>query len=370
MKLSRVAVLAGLAWGSLLGQVTGSPNVSISIGDEVVPAGGVVQVKVKLTEPKPIIRTGMRADMDASFFDEYLGISAAAGLHGIAMVTGGKLRLELATLTPEAYNPDYPILMVAVRVKAGLPVGYRVPVALDLANSSWLNPLGVPYPKEAKAGTVTIGGTQYISNVLPGGGLLQPGQTFRVLGGGFDGTTKSRSESARLRSVRPNELLFEVKQPMRLDGAYVVVTNKANERTEYYSYLRGLKGQPTRNAALQGVVPVFSSQGNLLAVAALSGNRNAVVGIGLQNPTAAPVTIELECEDALWRGMAGASVTLGAGEVVMRSYEELFGGAVPVGALALKAKAKTPFQMAVAEIEPATGAVKVPTVVPVVGANY
>ena len=309
MKSSPLIVGMGLVASFAFGQVVPA-GVSIAISNEIAPAGAVTQVKIKLTEPKPIIWTGMKAAFDESFFDEFLGLAAAGGLTGVGVIDRGNLRLELSTFTPGALDPDYPLVTIAVKTKPGLPVGYRVPVSIDLGSSSWIDPNGVPFDKEAKPGSVTIGGAQFISDVLPGGGLLQPGQTFRVLGGGFNSTTKARAEGAKLRSVKPNELLFEVKMPLRLDGADIIAVNKAKEETEYFSYPRGIKTAPSTNVALHGMVPVFSTSAHLVAQAGLSGNARAVVGIGIQNPGTEASVVAMELEDVLGGGMAETKILL------------------------------------------------------------
>ncbi|MCX6613308.1 MAG: hypothetical protein NTW74_20975 [Acidobacteria bacterium] len=367
MKSSPLIVGLGLVASFAFGQVVPT-GVSIAISNEIVPASSVAQVKVMLTEPKPIIRTGMKAAFDESFFDEFLGLSAAGGLTGVGVIDRGTLRLELSTLTPDAYVTGYPLVTIAVKTKPGLPVGYQVPVSLDLASSSWLDPTGTPFAKEVKPGSVTIGGTQFISNVVPGGGMLKAGDSFLVMGGGFTKDEKGRAEGARLKSVRPNELQFEVKAAMKLDGTRIVVDNGAREQTTYYAYPRGLKTAPSTNAALRGVVPVFSNGATLEAKAGLSGSMSSVVGIGLQNPTRGGVTIELECDDVIGSAAGTAKISLGPGEVVFRSYAELFGAAMPVGSYSIKAKAKSAFQIVLAEFE--GGAIRVANIVPVSPAFY
>ena len=99
MKSSPLIVGMGLVASFAFGQVV-PEGVSIAISNEIAPAGAVTQVKIKLTEPKPIIRTGMKASFDESFFDEFLGLAAAGGLTGVGVIDGGHLRLELSTFTP------------------------------------------------------------------------------------------------------------------------------------------------------------------------------------------------------------------------------------------------------------------------------
>ena len=115
-----------LAAGSILSfnALAQAPGVSLAVSDEIVPAGGVAQIKVFLTEPKPIIRTGMVMDLNATFIDEVLGISAAGGATGVAQYSNGRLRIEVRSLSPAPVSSDYPIVTIAIRLPA-LPPGRR-----------------------------------------------------------------------------------------------------------------------------------------------------------------------------------------------------------------------------------------------------
>ena len=360
--------LVGLA--SLAFAQVAPVGVSIALTNEVVPAGSIAQVKVMLTEPKPIIRTGMKASFDESFFDEFLGLAAGGGLHGVGIVNGGKLRLELTNLTPDALQAGYPLVTIAVKTKPGLPLGYKVPVSLDMSFSNWIDTSGVAYTSEMKPGSVAIGGTQFIGNVIPGGGTIPAGATFKAIGGGFTKNESARVEGARLRSVSGTEMLFEVKAPLKLDGLRIVAQNGFKDQTTYYAYPRGIKTAPSTNPALNGVVPIFPITANLKAQAGLGGDPNTVLGVGLQNPTSTDTSVELHIVDVLGRNLSEAKVTVKAGEVLLRSFEELSGAPNPVGAFAITAEAKSTFQLVVAEFTPSTGAVQIRPVVSVVPAFY
>ena len=60
----------------------------------------------------------------------------------------------------------YPLLTLTTRIKPGLPVGTSVPVAMDLG-AAFIQPDGTPYAMEVKPGSVKVGGSMYVSNVLP-----------------------------------------------------------------------------------------------------------------------------------------------------------------------------------------------------------
>lgn len=321
---------------------------SLKVSDEITPAGGVAQVKVMLTEPKPIVRTSLFADFSDAYFDEFLGISAVDGLTGVAQYRTGHMRFVLsdaASATPEL---DYPILMMAVKTRATLPVGATTPVSLDLNQTTMVGLTGA-YAEEAQPGSVTTGGTLFISNVLPGGGTLRAGDKFRVLGGGFTKALQVRCEGAKLVSVSPNEFQMEAKVPLRLDGLRIVA-RVDKELVTYYSYLRGTKSAPSVNGALAGMVPVFSAGTALEAYAPLAGFTGYVSAVGLQNPTDKGNNIEISAVSLFGQVLAKAVVKLSPRQNVLLTAEELFGAALPMGSVAVKAESVVPFQMTAAHV--------------------
>lgn len=337
-------------------------GVSLRVTTETVPAGGVAQVKIELTEPKPIVRSGMFADFDESFFDGFLGFSAGGELTGVARVQNGRLRVELSGYPNAALLADYPLVTVAVRTKATLPVGAATPIALDLSNSFWIGETGQTFAEEAKTGGVTIGGTMFVSNVLAGAGTLARGETVRVTGAGFVNGTKVRAENLKLVSISPAELVLRADGGTQLSGERIRVELPNKERQTYYSYLRGVKVQPTADSALTGIMPVFSSKAHQSAMAGLSASGR-VAGIGLQNPGRTGVRIQLDTVSAAGQLLHRAFVELGPREVLFRSYEEIFGTGVPAGAYALVVSvAEGAFQFVVAEVEPGSGNIRVPLV--------
>jgi hypothetical protein len=358
--LGLVSLMVSVVWAQP------QPGVSMSVSAELVPAGGVAQIKVFLTEPKPIVRSRMTTSLDEYFFPDLLGISAAGGLTGVAQRRDGKLRVELSTITPDLLNSDYPILTVAVRTNPNLPGGAMMPVDLNVADSYWMNALGQPYPKEAHAGSVTIGGTTYIGNVEPGGGKLKAGESFRVTGGGFVQDMKARAEGARLESVTPAEFVMAAKEPMKLDGTRIRIRLPNQEEQTYFAYPRPVKKTLGTHPNLEGMVPVFSTGAALEAMAPLSQNK-ALKAAGIQNPTGTPVRVQVAALSLTGQVIISKVVTLGAMEMVFQSTEEIMGAPWPADAYWLRMRASGPVQLAVAEVG---AGIRVPAVVIVRGASY
>lgn len=345
-------------------------GVSLKVSEETVPAGGVAQMKVFLTEPKPIVRTGMLADYDQAFVGEFLGIAAADGLRGVADIGNGRLRVELGGALASGLDPDYPLLTVTFRMKPYVPEGATMAFGLDLGQSFWLNPAGQPYPKEAKPGAVTIGGTMYIGNVIPGGGMLMPGGAFRVIGQGFAPGMRVRAEGAVLQTVAPSEFVLTVKRRIQLTGERIVAELPNKERQTYFSYLRGTVRARTMNPALETLHPVFPTGAATAELAPLRPSSAMVEAVGIQNPADTAAEVKLEVINVLGQPLMTADVTLASREAMFLSAEEIFGAALPPQAFALVARSAGPFQLTIAEVSTTGPEIRVPAVVTLRGASF
>ena len=343
-------------------------GVSVEISTETVPAGGVAQIKLRLTEPKPIVRTSLLEMYEGAFFDAFLGISGAGGLTGVAQIQDGSLRLEMSSAQAVQLDPDYPILTLAVRTHQTLPAGRSTPVTLDLERSSWISPLGIPYGEEAKPGAVIIGGSFYISDVRPGGGTIPAGGRFEVLGGGFTQGLKVRAEGAKLHSVTPDRFIMEAKRTIRLDGLRITA-EIGRERQVYYSYLRGDKRAPSTHPALRNVMPVFSSTAAHTAIVELA-RADILNAIGLQNPTGSAIEVTLTAASLFGAPLQSAKVQLGSRETMFQTAEEIFGAPLRIGAAMLMVSSAGAVQFTAAHISADGVRIAVPSVVTLRAATY
>lgn len=363
------SLIALLTAAALMGYGQPAPGVSLVVSEEAVPAGGVAQIKVSLTEPKPIVRASFMESFDGSYFSGFLGIAAAEGLTGIAQYKDGTLRLELGGVLRPPPAKDYPLLTVAVRTRDTLAPGQSTRVVLDLGRSFWLAPGGLPYTEEAKPGSVTTAGTFFVSNVLPGGGTIPAGGRFRVLGEGFLPALKVRAEGATLVSVSPTEFVMEAKQRIRLDGLRITA-EIGKERQVYYSYLRGVKTAASTHPALHQMTPVFSPLAAHSALAALRVEPGFVNAIGLQNPTAQPVRLQLIAVSLFGGELLQAAVTLAPGQVLFQTPEELLGAPLPVGSASILVTASGAFQIAAAHVSLDGSEITIPPVITLQPASY
>src|SRR3954447_4952716 len=176
----------GIALATCFVAAAQTAPITIRVSSETAPPGGMAQMKVLMTSPMPITSGGTRMDMSSVDFDSIDGIAlfnAAGDVNGAAVVDGGKVDLQFSS--PKGTfgtTLDYPIITVALRLKSTAQNGRVFPVALDPSASFWRDLLGLATPVELQPGSITVGGSISITDVLPGGGLLPAGGTFRILG--------------------------------------------------------------------------------------------------------------------------------------------------------------------------------------------
>src|SRR5947207_11306778 len=73
---------------------------TIRVTDEIAPAGGMAQIKVQLTSPKPITTGNMSMDFADGSFDSIDGIALFSGtgdVVGAAVVNGGKVNVRFTS---------------------------------------------------------------------------------------------------------------------------------------------------------------------------------------------------------------------------------------------------------------------------------
>src|SRR5690242_7837436 len=95
---------------------------TVRVSSEVAPPGGIAQVKVLLTSPKPITSGGMFADLSAVSFDSIDGISlfsSTGDVEAAAIVSAGKVNVTFTSPNGTfGTDLDYPILTIAVRLSS------------------------------------------------------------------------------------------------------------------------------------------------------------------------------------------------------------------------------------------------------------
>src|SRR4051812_9083248 len=131
-RFSAVALALVLA-PAALGAVVPFAGVGLSVSDEFAPPGGIAQVKISVTEPKPISTGSMFSNFRG--FDAFAGLavmSPANDTYGGAQIRGSQIRFPVLSTTGSfGSDPDYPILTVAARIPATAPLNSVMPVSIE-----------------------------------------------------------------------------------------------------------------------------------------------------------------------------------------------------------------------------------------------
>jgi hypothetical protein len=285
------------------GPTPGFTGVSLAVANSVVPPGGMFQYQLMLTEPKPIGNSSSRPTLPSGSpsgitLNDPMGVTAGVATIG----TDGIRVITTSPLSTFGTSPDleYPIVAIAMQISSDAVVGSQFPISVDLANSFWLDPFGQPYPQEVRPGTLTIGGTLNISNVVPGGGFQPAGSRISIFGMGFTPLSRLAIEGVTLtvddyQVVSPNQIDVVLPQGLRMDGARVRVKNKNGEVARYFSYLRTQPLGQSANALVNRSYPLFARTTYTSATMAWQRDAATFSALALENPgtTSAEVTVEM-----------------------------------------------------------------------------
>jgi hypothetical protein len=324
-------------------------NIEVSVGNAIVPPGGIFQYQVLLTEPKPIGNSSSRPTLPTSSTGPVRGIAVndasgqAAGITVIDATGAVSIKLTSPNTTLGTDN-TYPLFTMTMPVNATATAGQSFPVSLDLA--TFQDGTGNTYTVLANTpGTLTIGDStaQSITDVIPGGGLLPDRSVVRVLGLGFTANTKIAIEGTTVlfpvdtTFINPNEIDVKICNGIvdpaattcpnngvsfQLDGERVRATNRdTGANIDYYSYARtdDESGVSATTLAAQSHA-MFSRQTYATATIPYVSDATHFTGFALQNTSAVDATFNVELLDkngALLTNSA-KGVTLRAGKRIVR----------------------------------------------------
>lgn len=319
-------ILALAAWGA------DKPFVGyeVRVSEETVPPGGVAQIKLTLTDPEPIITGSTEMSFDSGMVDSILGIavhSPSGDAVGTASYVNGRLSVRLVSpLASMGTLFEYPFLTIAVAIKPTARPGAVSPITLDLSNTTFLNRFGRRTPVLVKSGSIKVGGTLSIDNVLPGGGWIKAGQAITVMGRGFAPDARVRlegHEAARIEVLSSNEIRITSPTAYLLDGSDLRVRIREAQREEqtYFSYLRPAVVPDA--SPLAATVPLFSWHVPRQSLVFFSPHGESRA-IALQNPHGSP--IEATVSAPLAFNATPVTFTIPAGSRVTRGLTSLFPG--------------------------------------------
>jgi hypothetical protein len=337
-------------------------GVSISVSKETAPPGGMAQVKVFITEPKPITMGAGTYAFDAyESVDGIALMNAVEDVAGIALVRG--TQVTLAFTSPSGtfgMEPDYPVLTVAGRIPANAPLGLKYPLIFDASTLQLYDGAGFLYPVEAKPGHLITALGLSIHDVVPGSAVVPAGGTVTIMGSGFERGTEIRFKEAKLSRVtyvNPTRIDVVVKDSARMHGMMIRATNPDGTRSVYFSYQRTGPHGASADAVLEYAVPLLPPAAvNAATVAFPAPALLHTYDVAIQNVEGVTASVRLELVDADGTVIGITQLELPSSRYAVRELSELFGFA-PDGACTVRVASATPVQVLGASADQGQGTV-------------
>lgn len=299
-----------------------SQGLSLKIGNETAPPNAMAQMKLFVTEPKPISTGSSYFEMDASYFATVDGIalhSPRGDVAGAAVATGSSYRINLVSpLASFGTGLDYPVITITARIRPDALLGGQTTVTLG-SGSVFSDLFGVAYPYELKSGQLTVAGGVCVTDVIPGSATVPAGGEVVVKGVNFTPATEVKFSEISLESVRfisPEEIRVVVASAAPMHGMRVRVDNRDGNRAVYYAYQRTKESVASGNALLAATAPLFADRlySTATFVAPVAAGR--WFALAAQNITAQPLTVTLE-------SVASSGVVVGSRTFAVGPYERV-----------------------------------------------
>jgi len=318
---------------------------TMRIPDEMAPAGGMVQMKVRTTEVTPISGGRPMFAFDAGMFSSVLGFGLFADGEsaGAAIIDGN--HVQLSTVSTATSAGDYPILTVSLPIRSDVRAGAKSQFTLDPRSVWSYASLGLISPSKIAPGNVTVGGTVAITDVIPGEGVWPAGTVVSVRGVGFSEKTSLRANVDATKGVfvSPTEMRFTLEESAEIRGMRIRASNPENQTT-YYAYMRGITAKVSHRALLSMTEPIFGTAQRKVATLGPFGSvrSNQYVAIGLQNPNRSDVRVTLSLYSRNGSLVDRDSLVLATRRRLALSVAELLGGTVPSAGSVLVVSAPLP----------------------------
>lgn len=343
-------LIAPLIWAK--GGTGGFAGVGLKIPNETVPPGGMLQMKILVTEPKPIFKARQSASFSSTLLSAPSGIhlySPAGDASGVAVVSNGGAQFFLSSpLTSFGTVTDYPAITMAMPVKSTATAGQKVNLTLDPTLASWFDPASNPYPLDLKSGVMTVGGTLSISNVVPGSGVVPAGTIISVKGIGFQPTSVVKVKNAAIATsqyVNANLIRITLTNATDMENRQIRVTNPStNEQATYYSYQRTVTVGASTHALVAASYPLFSRAQWTLGYFKPVLNGTVFSALALQNLKATATVVRLDLNSASGTLLASQLVPLSANSVMIRDLKEFFPAATAATGTEVKISSAVPVQ--------------------------
>jgi hypothetical protein len=363
--------LAVVAFSLVLGAATAlaksqtttpAPDVSLKIQNETVPPGGLTQVKLFITEPKPI-STGLLG-INMNGVGDLAGISVISPERdtvGVALVSGSRVSVSIVSPTATfGTDTDYPLLTIATRVSPTTPAGSVYPIDLDPASLQFTDPTGAVYLNTFKVGSILVAPNVGIDNVVPGSAEVGAHALVTVIGRGFVPGTKVKFKDVLLSSVSfldDSHMQVRVAQPARMHGTDVIVVNPNNAQTNYFSYLRTAAETISLRPELRDAVPLFADNDDTTAIVEVAGT---MTGLAVQNRQSVVANAVAELFDSSGRPLAAATVRVSPSRFALLELSEVFGMSYAPGQI-VRVRSEVPVQVMGVAVDAAGGVQPIPS---------
>jgi hypothetical protein len=334
--------------------------IEIRAGSETIPPGGTVQIKFGLTNPAPIMGGGGNF-ADSLMISDFFGISVfspAGDAYGVAGQARGSLNISVFSPLASLGTSDYPFLTIAGQVAATAIPGTSMPLVMS---GSFFDPTGAPIAYSVKPGTLTVGGSLSVNNIVPGGGTWPAGTVIRILGTGFSRSTALNRATFRVSSwqaISPTEIDLILAEQASLDHQFVILSNPDKSTVTYYMYIRGVESVKSSFPVVASGTPLFPGQSNLRVQTQQNSsgiNGTVLTALAIQNSNTTPVIVKLEASTPATGRIAETTVTLEFGEKITRELGEFFGLKLAPGTT-VQATSTSPVQFVGFTADTSTGA--------------
>jgi hypothetical protein len=376
--------------------VNDGPGLSLRIADEAAPAGSIVQIKVEVTEPKPI-STG-RGKIKTKGITTVNGIvlmNKGQDTYGVAMVNGDEL--SFAITSPSSLfgtEADYPILGLAGTVDPRASNGATFPLTLDPSGLGFRDPSGAVYAQEIKNGHLTVSNVVTIGDVSPGSSVVPAGGVVRISGTNFTPSTRlqlNESDIREQRFISSQRIDVVLGERTNMHGLRIRARNDDGDdrsESEYYSYERTTTTAPSSDPILSRTVPLFApatyttatvdlpvtakpgrrrrrsvshTRGDAAPQAAASqatgslttGPGTPAAAFALQNLNSSNASVSIELLDPAGNPYAVNTVAVGPSRYLVREIGEVFG--VIAAPAAFRIRSNVPLQVLGLVTDPSAG---------------
>ena len=341
-------------------------GVELKIANEKVPAGGMLQIQVSITEPKPIMKGRQRVAFSSPSLGSVTGInlfSPAGDVSGVAVRSGKAVKFFFSSpLASFGTDADYPVMTMAIPVLATALPGQTAALKLDPTFSTWTDASSTNYPVNLKSGVLTVEGTFSVSNISPGSGVVPAGVPIAISGIGFRKNLVVKVKDAKMaRSTFVNSNLIQITlaTSINMENRRVQVQDPGtNETAVYFSYQRPTSLGASSHTLVANSYALFARKKRTLGYfrSVLSGT--AFTALSLQNLASTSTTARLDLLTVPGGNVITSKVVaLGANTRITRDLREFFPTAVPDNSTEVKVTSTAPIHMLGLVGDDATGAV-------------